>query len=317
MASNVERWRNSSGLDWSALRSKAPKSAFCIYEEPLKFGEIAGIRVSMDDYLLARSRWLNEASKFSCPDACERYGCKEADLHITVSLVDLVALARVSRKRVSEIFRDHCKIGFDPLSEREPWTGRIFMELQKPCFFLQGKKCSAYAGRPIVCGLFPEAFFVLEGAEEALSKDIFRPFPCIQNPVPISPQRKTILRDLLIMSARENFLSDFYLFGISPLRVDLKNIAGEGLTGIEMTKEGVVKLPIKRLEEMVSKRIRDGQLWNGWESKLRSLDDPAEVEAFWRMKLWTDQMMEVTSRDPLNIVFQFMEGSLQSLRFCK
>jgi hypothetical protein len=45
--------------------------------------------------------------------------------------------------------------------------------------------------------------------------------------------------------AQEIFLSDFFLFGISPLRVDLKNMAGEGLRDLEISEGGVAKLPIK------------------------------------------------------------------------
>jgi Fe-S-cluster containining protein len=278
---------------------------------------VADKKIPVDEYLKTRSRWFNEASDFSCPESCGRYGCTEPDLHITVSLVDLVSLARASGLGVLEIFTDKCKVGFDPLGEREPWAGRVSMELRKPCAFLQQKACSVYAGRPMACALFPEAFFILEGGEEALSKAIFRPFPCIRSRAPVSPRRATILRNLLLMSGQEIFLSDFYLFEISPLRIDLKNIAGKSMEGLETSREGMTKLPIGRLEELVSNKVQETPFWGEWMSKLSRLDQPGGVEEFWKMKPWTDEIMETIRRNPVNIAYQFTEGDLQSLRFFK
>ena len=111
----------------------------------------------MDDYLRERSRLFKEASEFSCPDACERHGCRDPELHITISLVDLIGLSRACGNKVSSLFRDHCKMGFDPVEEDEPWVGRLTIELKKPCSFLEEKKCRVYPGRPVACALFPEA----------------------------------------------------------------------------------------------------------------------------------------------------------------
>jgi hypothetical protein len=62
---------------------------------------------------------------------------------------------------------------------------------------------------------------------------MFRKFPCIQTPCSISPERKEALRRLLQISFKESFLSDFYLLGIFPFILDLKNVAGKGLEGIK------------------------------------------------------------------------------------
>jgi len=163
----------------------------------------------MDDYLRERSRLFNEASEFSCPDGCQRYDCRDSEFHITVSLIDLVALSRACGNKVSSLLKDHCKIGFDPLEEDEPWVGRLTIELKKPCSFLEEKKCSVYPGRPVACALFPEAFFVLGKADEFLKKEIFQKFPCITHPATVPSRRKEILHRLLQMSAQEIFLSDF------------------------------------------------------------------------------------------------------------
>ena len=63
---------------------------------------------------------FNQWSTFSCPDSCERMGCKEPSLHVSISLVDLVAFSLISGQKASEIFRRDVKIGFNPIDENEP-----------------------------------------------------------------------------------------------------------------------------------------------------------------------------------------------------
>jgi hypothetical protein len=138
-------------------------------------------------------------------------GCQEPNLHIYISLVDLVAISLISGRRPTGLLREDIKIGFDPIHENEPWIGRVLLELRKPCHFLEEKECSIYPGRPIACALFPEYCFTVERPEAILQKDIFRNFPCIQKPCSISPQRRATLQQLSEMSAKEVFLSDFYL----------------------------------------------------------------------------------------------------------
>jgi len=41
---------------------------------------------------------------FTCPDSFERNGCKEPNLRISISLVDLVAISLISGRKVRELF---------------------------------------------------------------------------------------------------------------------------------------------------------------------------------------------------------------------
>jgi Fe-S-cluster containining protein len=134
------------------------------------------------EYLTERSMLFNAWSEFSCPDSCQRFGCKEPKLHISISLIDLIAVSIISGQKPSDLFKKDCKAGFDPIDEREPWVGRISIELKKPCPFLDEKACSVYPSRPTACALFPEYSFIEGNREELLKKDLFRNFPCIQNP---------------------------------------------------------------------------------------------------------------------------------------
>ena len=72
-------------------------------------------KIFMEHYLADRSALFNEGSTFSCPNTCERMGCKESNLHISISLADLVALSLVSGQRATELFKRDVKIGFDPV----------------------------------------------------------------------------------------------------------------------------------------------------------------------------------------------------------
>jgi Fe-S-cluster containining protein len=271
----------------------------------------------MEPYLKERSILFNAWSTFSCCDSCERMGCKGPDLHVFISLVDLVAISLVSGRKASELFKKDIRIGFDPLQEDDPWIGRVFLELVKPCHFLNGKECSVYVGRPIACALFPEYRFMGPHPKRILQKKIFQNFPCIQNPCSISPRRRATLQQLLEMSAKEVTLSDFFLFGISPFTIDLKNIAGEGLEGISISANGKAYLPHHRLEGLVSKRLREGGYLNDWEAKVETLNRAGGLEGLTRMMPWTDQMAMASDRSPLNMVFQFNENRLHPIHPCK
>jgi hypothetical protein len=244
-------------------------------------------------------------------------GCKDPILHISISLVDLVAISLVSGRKAKEIFRENVKIGFDPIHENEPWMGRVSLELKKPCYFLDGKKCSIYSMRPIACALFPEYYFIVESPETILRKDIFRNFPCIQKPCSISPQRKVTIQNLSEMSAKEVFLSDFYLFGISPFVIDLKSIAGEGLEGIPVSKNGKTTLLHYRIEELISQKLRRGGYLDNWQARVEKLSQTDGLNDLAGMKPWTDQMAMASDKFLLRIVYQFDGYRLSPIHLSK
>lgn len=179
-------------------------------------------------------------------------------------MVDLVAISLISGRKVTELFDKNVKIGFDPLDEKEPWVGRVTLELKKPCHFLVGKECSIYPGRPITCALFPEYCLISGHSERILQKEIFQKFPCILNPCSISPLRKAALQQLWEISTKEVFFSDFFLLGISPFVIDLKNIAGEGLEGTPISESGRAYLAHHRIEKLISRGLREGGYLDDW-----------------------------------------------------
>jgi Fe-S-cluster containining protein len=238
-------------------------------------------------------------------------GCKEPHLHISLSLVDLVSISLISGRKIVDLFREEIKIGFDPFQENEPWIGRVTLELKKPCHFLSGKKCSVYLGRPIACVFFPEYCFMVEHPERILQKKMYQNFPCIQNPCPISPERRETLQQLWEMSIKEIFLSDFYLFGLSPFIIDLKNIAGEGLEGIPILENGKAHLPHHRIEGTLFQRLEEGGYLNEWAAKIKRLEGADGLRELVRIKNSTDPMVVASGGIPFHIAFQFNGNRLQ------
>lgn len=271
----------------------------------------------MKQYLAERSMLFNAGSTFSCPDSCERMGCKEPNLHVSISLVDLVSISLISGRSAVDLFKQDIKIGFDPFQENGPWIGRVTLELKKPCHFLKGKGCSVYPWRPVVCALFPEFCFIEEHPERIQQKEIFQNFPCIQKPCSISPQRRAVLQKLLEMSAKEIFLSDFFLFGFSPFIIDLKNIAGEGLEGIPISENEETKLTHQRIEGLLSERLEEGGYLNDWEGKIEKIDQADGLKKLARIKNSTDQMITASDGVPFNIGYQFNGNRLQPIHFHK
>jgi len=189
--------------------------------------------------------------------------------------------------------------------------------LKKPCPFLDGKKCSIYPGRPIACALFPEYLFIVEHPERILQKDIFRDFPCIQEPFSIPPWRRTALQQLFGIFGKEVILSNFFLFGVSPFVIDLKNIAGERLGGIPVSKNGKATFPHHRLEELISQRLEKGGYLDEWEERVRKLDQADGLGDLMKMKGWTDQIAAASGEASLGLAYQFDKNRLHPIHLCK
>jgi hypothetical protein len=139
----------------------------------------------------------------------------------------------------------------------------------------------------------------------------------LRKPCSISPQRRAALQQLWEISTREAFLSDFYLFGISPFVIDLKNMAGKGLEGIPLSENGKANPPHHRLEEIISQGLREGGYLDDWEARIRKLDRADGLEDLMKMKCWTDQMAMASGKFSLSIVYQFDENRLLPIRPCK
>lgn len=267
----------------------------------------------MKEYLSRRNLLFNMFSEFYCPDDCERIGCKHPDLHISISLLDIVSISIVSYKKVVEIFENYIKIGFDPLNEKQPFIGRISLELKKPCNFLDKKYCNIYPGRPIACALFPEACFLSEDFDNFSKKQVFKNFPCIQNPFNLSEERKKAILKLYEMLEKEIFLTDFYLFGVSPFMIDLKNLSEIILRKVSPLNDGKVKIVNHYVEEIISAKLIEGGYWFEWWNKMKRLDEVDGLDYLESLKKITDNILTKMDKNRLNIIHQFNEVKIQQI----
>ncbi|MGQ9777453.1 MAG: YkgJ family cysteine cluster protein [Thermodesulfobacteriota bacterium] len=265
----------------------------------------------MELYLNNRSNLFNAYSEFSCPDDCDRKGCKDPKLHVSLSLVDLIAISWNYGKRISQIFKEYLKIGFDPLPGRAPWVGRLSLELKKPCPFFDGKWCSIYPVRPISCALFPEYLFMTAPQNNLLNREVIRDLPCIQKACPISPKRKEVLQQLSEMCLQEFFLSDLYIFGVSPMIMDIKNIAGESFDNLSLAEDGFFRLPFERIEELIGEKLMQGGYLDEWVEKIQKMDQKDSLKELERMKIWTDSIAR--EQPSFLIAYQFEGNQLRPI----
>ena len=119
------------------------------------------------------------------------------------------------------------------------------------------------------------------------------------------------------MSVKEAFLSDFYLFGISPFVIDLKNLAGEGLEELPISENGKDHLSHSLIEGLISQRLREGGYLSDWEVKIEKLDRADGLEDLIRMKPWTDRMAMAPDEFFSNTTYQFDGHRLLPIRFYK
>ncbi len=251
--------------------------------------------MKLHGYIENRARIYNRDSEFSCPDWCDRFGCKDEKLHISVSIVDVVAASLLTGEKASHLFPFHYKIGASPMDEN-PWIQRFSLELKKPCPFLAGKNCGIYGGRPITCALFPEAFFLVPGQKWGLNKGRFGHYPCLREPPVISERRRSHLLELMEMARREAFLTEFYLFGFSPFAIDLRNTA---LDVMEVSQDisssiGQGERPYmvhhEAFEEILVRRLGRGGYLLEIDSKVTELNSPRGMDVLHEIKELTDSV---------------------------
>ena len=108
-----------------------------------------------------------------------------------------------------------------------------------------------------------------------------------------------------------------HLFGVSLFLVDLKNVAGRVLKGIEVRAEKTAVIPQHRFEAILGERLQRAEPLIHWLSRIRLLDRDEDVNEFWRMKAWTDQMTILGRKDSSVLVHQFVENRLEDIRFLR
>ena len=178
------------------------------------------------EYLRNRADMASYKSDFHCDPACTRPGCKNQDLQIPVTIIDILGAALHRDKSVSATYPDNYSLGLLS-NEREDWIRTVTLRLNKPCPFLENDQCSIYPVRPLPCILFPE-YLVNEGRfEDNAGQVYFKDYLCFQQRIPLSPDRAYVMTQLKKMWKWESLISSFYLFNHGRCHIDFSNLIQE------------------------------------------------------------------------------------------
>jgi Fe-S-cluster containining protein len=276
----------------------------------------------LEEYLRHRADLASYRSDFHCDPACTRPGCKNQDLQIPVSIVDLMGAALHRDQSVAVTYPGNYSLGLLS-NEREDWVRTVSLRLMKPCPFLENDRCSIYPVRPLPCILFPE-YLVNEGTFEAnAGKDHFKDYLCFQRPIPLSPDRAQVMTRLKKMWQRESLISSFYLFNHGGCHIDfsnlIKELSHEARTRSEAESAGELEplriVPNQVIEHFFLKHIAGCQPFAGVSAKIHQLDT-REGQAEFLQLLQDDRLMKKLKQcgDDRALVLQFVKGKFQTKR---
>jgi Fe-S-cluster containining protein len=273
-------------------------------------------------YLRRRADLASYKSDFRCDPACTRPGCKNQDLQIPVSIIDLLGAALHRDQPVSAVFPGTYTLGLLS-NERQDWIRTVTLRLKKPCPFLENDRCSIYPVRPLPCILFPE-YLVNEGRFETDARqDHFKDYLCFQRPIPLSPERAQVMTQLKALWRRESLISSFFLFNHGCCHLDFSNLIQElshaagGQRETDPAGEGEPRriIPHRVIERFFLRHIAECQPFAGVSEKLHHLDTregQAEFQHLWE----NDRLMKKLRQcgDDRAWVFRFVQGKLQAQR---
>jgi Fe-S-cluster containining protein len=261
------------------------------------------------DYLRIRAHLASQDSDFQCDPACARPGCKNQDLQVPVSLVDLLGAALHLGEPVSALNLRHYVLGVFS-NDRDDWIRQVSLKLKKPCPFLDQDLCGIYPVRPLPCMLFPE-YLVSRGTLAATAaKPQFRDYLCLRRPLHLFPARAKVVAKLRDMWERELLISGFYLFNHAPCHLDFSNLARELEAGREQQP-----LPNQAMDTFFQERLAGFQPFQGVAEKIQHLDTQEGLAQF--LQLLRDDLLVKKLRqdgDDRALVFRFVRGKLKARR---
>jgi Fe-S-cluster containining protein len=285
-------------------------------------GKEAPPQVWLAEYFRTRSQLASCELDFHCPPACARPGCKQPNLQIPISLVDLLGAAGQQNEPVSVLYRQNYGLGLLAV-EQHDWLRRVSLKLHKPCPFLKQDLCSIYPVRPLPCILFPE-YLVHEGRfESEAQQEHFRDFLCMQGAIVLSPARTRVMARLKNLWERETLVSSYYLFNLSHFYLDFSNVVAELIledrtlrtADSAVLPEPPGTIPNRVLEHFFQERLAGSQIFAELNDKIDRLDSP-EGQAHFLQLLQDDRLVQKLRRsaDDRALIFRFVKGKLQGKR---
>jgi len=286
------------------------------------FSESEQARQWLDAYLRTRAHLASHKSDFHCDPACTRPGCKNQDLQIPVSLVDLLGAARHRGESVADLYRRHYVLGLFS-NERDDWIRMVSLRLKKPCPFLEHDLCSIYPVRPLPCMLFPEYLAHRGTLAAQAGKDCFKDYLCLQRPLPLSPERAKVVAKLIGMMERELLITGFYLFDQGPCHIDFSNLSQELLQAAKDPSEAETDerpeawrpMPHRVMEQVFQERMAHRQPFAGVREKIDRLTTP-EGQVKFLQGMQDERLVKKLRQggDDRVMVFRFIKGKIKAQR---
>jgi Fe-S-cluster containining protein len=272
-------------------------------------------------YLRNRAYLASFQSDFHCDSTCTRPGCKNQDLQVPVSIIDLVGAAMHRNEPVSVTYKNNYFLGLIATA-RENWHRVVTLRLQKPCPFLENDRCHIYPVRPLPCILFPE-YLVHEGTIQTHArKELFKDYLCLQEVIPLSPERAEVITQLRRMLVRESLASSFYLFNRGAYHIDFSKLIKELTDAAKSQREEELTgglplriIPNQVLEHFFLEHIGTLQPFNGVTEKIHHLDTQEGQEGF--IQYFQDDLLIKnlkTCEDDRAFVYRYVKGKLQAKR---
>jgi Fe-S-cluster containining protein len=267
----------------------------------------------LTDYLHTRTRLASQESDFQCDPACGRPGCKNPDMQIPVSLVDLLGASLRLGEPVSTLYGRHYVLGVF-CNDRADWLRLASLELRKPCPFLGQDLCGIYPVRPLPCILFPE-YLASRGTFAAHAvRPQFQEYHCFRHALKLSPARDRVVAKLRDMWEREQLISSYYLFNHAACHIDCSHLAQTLDANTEAGPEQGFQTN-QKLDTFFQEHVAGAPPFNGITEKIHRLDTQ-EGQAHFLQLLQDDALVKKLRQagDDRALVFRFKKGKLKAKR---
>jgi len=265
------------------------------------------IRKLMDAYgdhiggiLAGKLAFVSLPSRHCCPTDCARPCCRSPIPGGEMNLFEMMVLAAHLGLTPAAFFGKYIELGVDvvlrdgavPVSD----LYRISWHLKRPCPFLgEDGKCGVSCAQPLVCQLFPEAYFRLRrlldaDAESYIYSLAEEGYHCACDPS--GSFDRQFLLDLQHRTVINAAISSCFFFEETPMVVDVSAYSGEirTLTASDIRRENLDRgrsmtlsyavEPSDRAVLNVLNRYRGERLKEEAVSRLRSLMDKENRERF-------------------------------------
>lgn len=240
-----------------------------------------------ESYFQYRTDLAQTDCVFQCPETCDAPGCRAPDVIVEVTIFDLIRLSQVLDASVSSLFSNHCCLGLQNI-EINPRYKRLILKLVKPCHFLQKTTCIVHDSKPLNCVLFPEYHQIKDLLSTWTAYSVHSKFPCLNDDIVISDERRRTLKKLRRLSKIEEAVSCYFLFGVSSFIIDSKplnrQLKRNNPKKAAISPQDYDKLFIKTLQRIgffnfIMDNVLKLDTYSGIENVFKTLDQDAFVKS--------------------------------------